>query len=179
MPSPTLSMRASLARLPWTPIGLSLLTGLIAAGTAPGRALLSLAGVDLPTPRLDLILAAGPMIQLHILAAVTAFAIGTVLLIGVKGTRLHKTLGWAWVIAMATTAISSLFIHTINRGGFSIIHLLSGWTLIALPMAIVAIRRRKVAAHRRAMTGMFVGGLLVAGAFTFFPGRLLWAVFLA
>jgi uncharacterized membrane protein len=34
-----------------------------------------------------------------------------------------------------------------------------------------------VQAHRRAMTGMFVGGLIVAGALTFLPGRLMWAIF--
>jgi uncharacterized membrane protein len=28
------------------------------------------------------------------------------------------------------------------------------------------------------MTGMFVGGLLLAGLFAFIPGRLLWTVFL-
>lgn len=44
-------------------------------------------------------------------------------------------------------------------------------------MAIYAVRRGKVQAHRRAMTGMFVGGLLVAGALTFLPGRLMWAIF--
>ena len=67
--------------------------------------------------------------------------------------------------------------HSINPGGFSLIHLLSGWTIISLPMAIYAVRRGKVQAHRRAMTGMFVGGLLVAGALTFLPGRLMWAIF--
>ena len=179
MPSPILSMRSSLARLPWTPISLTLITLLILAATDPGRALLALGGVELPSPRFELILAASPMVQLHIATAVTAFLIGSVLLIGVKGSRLHKTLGWIWVIAMGTTAISSLFIREVNHGAFSLIHMLSGWTLIALPMAIVAIKRRKVAAHRKAMTGMFIGGLVVAGALTFFPGRLLWAVFIA
>ncbi|OYW29387.1 MAG: hypothetical protein B7Z44_04935 [Caulobacter sp. 12-67-6] len=58
------------------------------------------------------------------------------------------------------------------------IHLLSGWTLIALPMGVFAIKRGRVAAHRRTMTGMFVGGLLVAGLLALFPGRLLWHVFL-
>ena len=46
-------------------------------------------------------------------------------------------------------------------------------------MAVYAIKRRKVAMHRRAMTGLFVGGLLIAGAFAFLPGRLLWNVFFA
>jgi uncharacterized membrane protein len=45
-------------------------------------------------------------------------------------------------------------------------------------MAIFAIRNRKVDAHRRAMTGMFVGGLLVAGALTFLPGRFMFEFFL-
>jgi uncharacterized membrane protein len=34
-----------------------------------------------------------------------------------------------------------------------------------------------VQAHRRAMTSMFVGGLIVAGLLTFLHGRLMWAVF--
>ncbi|WP_369831741.1 DUF2306 domain-containing protein [Caulobacter sp. HMWF009] len=129
-------------------------------------------------PDLSLLAAAPLVIQLHVAGAVTAFLIGCVLLAGVKGTGLHKRLGWTWVAAMALTAASSLFIKVINPGHFSFIHLLSGWTLIALPMAIVAIKRGKVAAHRRSMTGMFVGGLLIAGLFTFLPGRLMWRIFI-
>jgi uncharacterized membrane protein len=136
------------------------------------------AGFHPHMPNLALIAAAPPVIQLHIAGAMTAFVIGCVLLAGVKGTGLHKRLGWTWVIAMALTAISSLFIKTLHPGHFSFIHLLSGWTLIALPMAIFAVKRRNVRLHRRAMTGMFVGGLLIAGLFTFIPGRLMWNVFL-
>lgn len=131
-------------------------------------------------PKLDLLAAAPTAIQVHVAAALTALAIGIVLLIGVKGTRLHRTLGWAWVLAMGTTAISSFFIHAINPGGpagLSLIHLLSGWTVVGLPMAVYAARRHRVQAHRRAMTSMFVGGLIVAGLLTFLPGRLMWAVF--
>lgn len=116
-------------------------------------------------------------IQLHIAAALTALLLGTVQLIGVKGTTAHRIIGWTWVIAMATTAVSSLFIRQINPGSFSFIHLLSGWTIIGLPMAVYAARKHRVLAHRRGMTGMFVGGLIVAGALTFLPGRLMWGVF--
>ena len=129
-------------------------------------------------PDLSLIAAAPLVIQLHIAGALVALAIGTALLIGVKGNGVHKVLGWTWVVAMTLTAVSSLFIRHINHGDFSFIHLLSGWTLIALPMAIFAIRRRNVRLHRKMMTGMFVGGLLIAGAFAFIPGRLMWHVFL-
>jgi len=117
------------------------------------------------------------VIQLHIAAALVALLLGTVQLVGIKGTGVHRLIGWTWVVAMVTVAISSLFIRQINPGSFSLIHLLSGWTLIALPMALFAIRRGRVARHASGMTWTFVGGLIVAGAFTFLPGRLLWEVF--
>lgn len=118
------------------------------------------------------------VVQLHVFAALAALKIGAVILFSPKGRGLHKALGWSWVVAMGTTAISSLFITGLNGGSWSIIHLLSGWTIVALPMAIWAIRNRKVQIHRRAMTGMFVGGLLVAGALTFIPGRIMFETFL-
>jgi uncharacterized membrane protein len=117
------------------------------------------------------------VIQLHIAAALTALLLGTVQLVGIKGTGLHRLIGWSWVFAMVTVAVSSLFIRQINPGSFSLIHLLSGWTLIALPMALFAIRKGRVRSHASGMTWTFVGGLIVAGAFTFLPGRLMWEVF--
>jgi uncharacterized membrane protein len=117
------------------------------------------------------------VIQLHIAAALTALLLGTVQLVGIKGTGPHRLIGWSWVVAMVTVAVSSLFIRQINPGSFSLIHLLSGWTLIALPMALFAIRKGRVRSHASGMTWTFVGGLIVAGAFTFLPGRLMWEVF--
>lgn len=116
------------------------------------------------------------VIQLHLAAALTALAIGLVILSGVKGTAQHKALGWSWVIAMAVTAFSSFFIQVLYPGHFSLIHLLSGWTMIILPVAIWAIRQRRVMMHARSMTGTFVGGLIIAGLFTFVPGRIMWSV---
>ena len=117
------------------------------------------------------------VVQVHIVAAVAALLLGTVQLVGIKGTGIHRLIGWSWVVAMITVAASSLFIRQINPGAFSWIHLLSGWTLIALPMAIFAIRKGRVGSHASGMTWTFVGGLIVAGAFTFLPGRLMWEVF--
>jgi len=116
-------------------------------------------------------------IQLHIAGALFALLIGTVLLVGIKGTAVHRGLGWAWVLAMTVTAISSLFIRQINGGALSLIHLLSGWTLIGLPMGVWAVRRGRIRAHARHMTGLFIGALIVAGAFAFVPGRLMWSLF--
>ncbi len=113
-------------------------------------------------------------VQLHVMAAVTALLVGLIILFRKKGTGFHKTLGWTWVLAMGTTAVSSLFITGLNGNFYSFIHLLSGWTIIGLPMAVYAIRRGQVVTHKKAMTGMFVGGLLVAGAFAFLPGRFMF-----
>lgn len=149
-----------------------------AMGVGAAVAVAALIALKPHAPNIALIAAAPTVVQVHLTAALTALAIGVVLMMRVKGTGLHKALGWTWVVAMGTTAVSSLFIRDMNHGSFSFIHLLSGWTIVALPGAVYAIRRGKVAAHRRAMTAMFVGGLLLAGLFTFIPGRLMWSVFL-
>ena len=127
-------------------------------------------------PDLSLFVRQPLQIQMHVAAAITAFAIGSVILMRPKGVGLHKALGWSWVIAMGATAISSFFITSFTSH-FSPIHLISGWTVVALPMAVFAIRRRNVQAHRRGMTGLFVGGLLLAGLLTFIPGRLMYMLF--
>lgn len=131
--------------------------------------------------RLDLtpLLQSPLVVQTHVAGATLAFAIGCILLAGVKGRALHRTLGYVWVVAMAVTAISSFFLQSINPGSFSIIHALSAWTMIVLPMGLAAARRKNIAKHRKEMTGMFVGGLLVAGLFSFLPGRLMWHLFFA
>ena len=50
------------------------------------------------------LLQASAAIQIHAVAALAAFGLGAVQLVGAKGTGLHRTLGWAWVVAMAATA---------------------------------------------------------------------------
>ncbi|WP_309628366.1 DUF2306 domain-containing protein [Brevundimonas sp.] len=119
-----------------------------------------------------------PVLQVHIAAALLALVIGLILLAGIKATRLHRTLGWGWVLAMATVAISSFFVRELNGGALSLVHLLSGWTVVILPMAVHAARRHEVVKHRGRMTGLFVGALVIAGLLTLFPGRLMWRVFL-
>ena len=132
-----------------------------------------------PRFRIDLspLLRSETAVQIHVAAAVTTLLVGTVLMFAPKGFRLHRTLGWTWVVAMAVTAGSSFFITMIFETHFSPIHALSAWTMIGLPMGIAAIRRRDVAKHRKEMTGMFVGAMIVAGLFSMLPGRLMWEVF--
>jgi uncharacterized membrane protein len=42
-----------------------------------------------------------------------------------------------------------------------------------VPIAYIAARRRNIKVHRGAMIGLYVGGILIAGAFAFSPGRML------
>jgi uncharacterized membrane protein len=123
------------------------------------------------------LLAAVPAIPLHAFAAMAAFALGIVQFAAPKGTLPHRTIGWIWVLLMAAVALSSFWIHTIRLvGPFSPIHLLSIFTLVMLPLAVAHARRHAVERHRRAMLGLFVGALVIAGIFTFLPGRIMHAV---
>lgn len=124
------------------------------------------------------LLDAAPAIPVHAFAAMAAFALGVVQLAAPKGTLPHRTIGWIWVGLMITVAASSFWIHEIRLlGPWSPIHLLSIFTLIMLPIAVWRARQHRVADHRRIMTMTFVGALVIAGLFTFVPGRIMHAVF--
>ncbi len=128
-------------------------------------------------PNTELLYAQPFAIKFHLVTVLAAFAIGCVLMVGIKGDALHRVLGWSWVILMVSTAAASFFIHGFNPNGLSPIHALSAWVLVAAPFGLSLARRHQVAAHRRLMTGLFLFGLLVAGAFTFVPGRLMFELF--
>ena len=126
---------------------------------------------------LDPLLTATPPIPLHAFAAMAAFVLGVVQLAAPKGTLPHRALGWVWVALMAVVAASSFWVHTIHQfGDFSLIHLLSVLVLVTLPVGVWQARRHRVASHRRAMAGLFLGALVIAGGFTFYPGRIMHTV---
>lgn len=120
------------------------------------------------------LLAADPEIRLHAFAALAAFLLGVFQFASVKGATAHRVIGWLWVILMATVALSSLFVNTTcTLGPFSWIHILTLVTLITLPRAVLAARRHQVSRHARIMTTLFFGALVIAGGFTFMPGRIM------
>lgn len=124
------------------------------------------------------LLEAGPAVQIHASTAIAAFLIGALVLWRDKGTKLHKALGRSWVVLMLVVATSALFINDIRMiGPFSPIHLFVITTYMGIAQGMWAIIvNRDVVAHRAAMRGTYVGGLLLAGAFTFLPGRRMHAV---
>lgn len=113
-------------------------------------------------------------IQIHVTAVIPAALLGTYLLVRPKGTPRHRLLGKIWLALMVITALSSFFIHQINVfHGFSPIHLLSIFVLIGCWRAIVNARKHNIEAHKRIVRGLYFGGIVGAGAFTFIPGRIM------
>ncbi|TGN90141.1 DUF2306 domain-containing protein [Bradyrhizobium yuanmingense] len=123
------------------------------------------------------LLAAAPAIPLHAFAAMAAFVLGIVQLIAPKGTLPHRTLGWVWVALMLVVALSSFWIHEIRLvGPWSPIHLLSIFSLAMLVLGVTAARAHNVRRHKITMISIFFGALVIAGLFTFMPGRLMHTV---
>lgn len=110
---------------------------------------------------------------IHLATMITALALTPVMLLRRRGDRPHRVLGTIWVAAMLLTALDTLLLRLVNHGGFSIIHLLSLWVLIQVPLIWWSARTHNVRRHRSAVRGMVFGALLIAGFFTFPFNRLL------
>lgn len=123
------------------------------------------------------LLAAPAMVQLHAAAALSALVLGALQLTAPKGMLPHRVAGWAWVALMVAVALSSFWITSAARAHrFSWIHGISAIVLLLLPLAVLAARRGRIGSHRRLMACLFLGGLVIAGAFTLLPGRIMGAV---
>lgn len=119
-------------------------------------------------------LASGPIIQMHVFAAVLAIVLGPIALARRSRDRWHRRAGYAWVLSMAALAASGLFIHSTRMvGPFSPIHLLSLLTLWQLWLGVREARAGRIAAHRTRMQAIYLLALMLTGAFTLFPGRLM------
>jgi uncharacterized membrane protein len=175
-PRPVLTLQNA-ARLRFVVLPAAIIGLIIAlAGIGPKIAAAAREG-SLHAPNFEVLTAQSPVVQIHVYAAVAALLLGAVLMRLRKGVRLHRAMGWTWAAIMGVVAFGSLFITGLNGDHWSFIHLFSGWTLIALPIALVAARRHKAALHRRFMMGLFYGGLVINGFITFIPGRTMWNVF--
>lgn len=120
------------------------------------------------------LLSASPVIQIHAVSAILALGLGPIIFFAKKGNAFHKLLGRVWAFAMAGTIASSYFIFGIRLWGpFSPIHLLSLYTTYALIAGIHYARIGQIKKHKGTMQGLYLGGLVVAGTFTFEPGRMM------
>ena len=130
---------------------------------------------------LDPLLEAPWVVQLHALSAMAAFALGVVQFLAPKGMLPHKTLGALWILLMAVIAASSVFIRPALFPGlpflqwFTWIHLFTLLTIYGMLGGLAYLLRggASLKRHSGPFASIFVGGLIIAGAFAFMPGRIM------
>ena len=121
------------------------------------------------------------LMNLHLITVVPCFIIGTLLLIIKKGTPIHKGFGRVYMVLMLFTACVTLFMPAdvgpqfLNHFGW--IHSFSFLTIYTVPTAYLAIKKGNVKVHKRKMILLYFGAIILAGGFTFVPGRYLHNVF--
>jgi uncharacterized membrane protein len=117
----------------------------------------------------------------HLGTVIPSFFIGTFLLLIKKGTAIHKSLGRVYMILMLVTALITLFMPAQVGpqlfSHFGYLHCFSVLTIYSVPKAYFAIKRGDVKGHKRSMISLYFGALIIAGGFTFVPGRYMYNLF--
>jgi len=117
----------------------------------------------------------------HLVTVVPCVFLGAYVLLAKKGTAVHRTLGKLYMVLMLITGLITLFMPALVGpqffGHFGWIHLFSFLTIYTVPTAYTAIRKGNVRAHKRKMVLLYIGAIMIAGGFTFAPGRYLNELF--
>lgn len=111
----------------------------------------------------------------HLITIIIALAITPIMMLRKRGDTLHRRLGWIWSVSMFVTAIVSFGIGFQGKTGFTPLYILSVLMIIQVPLLVYTARGKNIISHRRHARGMIIGGLLIAGIFTFPFNRLLGA----
>ena len=112
----------------------------------------------------------------HLTTIAPCFLMGAWLLLRPKGTPTHKRLGKLYVVLILFSSVVAALPAIVGPrllDHFGVIHLFCAVVFFSIPMAICSIRRGRVSSHAGYMRGVYLGGILVAGAFAFAPGRIL------
>ncbi|SMX32949.1 hypothetical protein OCA8868_00852 [Octadecabacter ascidiaceicola] len=121
---------------------------------------------------LDPILSAPVYLQIHVASALVAVTLGPVPMYRRRRDMVHKVLGYVWVVAMASVALSSFWIHSFAViGPFSPLHGLALLTLWSLWRGISSARMGDIKTHLATFRALYWYGLLIAGLANFLPDR--------
>ncbi|HLY07509.1 MAG TPA: DUF2306 domain-containing protein [Rhizomicrobium sp.] len=117
-------------------------------------------------------------VRIHAATVIPAFCIGTwQIFLSRKGAPAHRAIGYLYLGLMTITAIAALFIHQIMPKspffGLSPIHIFVPITLFGVASALYGAWTHNIRAHRGAMLGVYIGGILIAGSLAFMPGRIM------
>jgi uncharacterized membrane protein len=106
-----------------------------------------------------------PLIATHAFSALTAILLGAwQLFFSRKGRPLHRLVGRVWVGLMLYVSVTSFWIRELRHGQFSLLHILSIVTIVAVILGILDARRGNLRGHVGNMLGSWIG-LCNAGAF--------------
>jgi len=133
---------------------------------------------------LEPLFSASWVIQVHAFTVIPAFFLGVIQLVAPKGTLPHRTIGVIWIVLMIAATVSSAFIGRPTEPGdpfwarFSFIHAFTVFSTYGLISGSILLLRGGpgLKYHSRPFIGLFIGGLVVAGALAFLPGRIMHAV---
>lgn len=124
------------------------------------------------------------VIQVHAFGAMAAFVLGLIQFAAPKGTLPHRTLGMVWIALMIVVTASSIFIRPalvpelpLERW-FGWIHIFTVITALWIIIGVGHLLRggADLKRHKGPFLNIFIGGLIVAGAFAFLPGRIMHEV---
>ena len=106
------------------------------------------------------------MMYWHLATVVPCFIIGTILLLIEKGTKTHMI-----TVFMPAHVGPRILNH------FGWIHIFSFLAIYTVPTAYWAIKKGNIRSHKRKMIILYFGAIIIAGGFTFMPGRYLYELF--
>jgi len=112
----------------------------------------------------------------HVMMAIVGLITGVYLLLTIKGTKLHKGVGYVFAGALLLANVSALFIYDFNDGKPSVFHYLIIVSLFCLfyglyPMFKKPAMKGRINKHLKGMTGAALG-LWAAGATEYFVREL-------
>lgn len=100
-----------------------------------------------------------PLIALHAVAAAYVLALGPVNIFRRRRDRIHRVIGYTWVVMMVVTCVSSFGIF--GDEGLSWLHGLSAYTLFSVGAGLWSVlRSSNRLAHRYNMVGAYLGTLV-------------------
>lgn len=123
-------------------------------------------------------------VKVHVATVLPAFALGVWLMFASrKGSPAHRWAGRTYLVLMVVTSLTAVFITShfpfsvpVGPFRFSPVHLFVVLTLTGCWRAWTAVKRGDLVTHEKAVRGTFFGALVIAGAFTLLPGRIMHAL---
>lgn len=110
-----------------------------------------------------------PMGLAHLIAALLAIVIGTLVILSQKGTRKHRWFGRAYVGMMVAVNVTALLLYELF-GGFGLFHWMALFSLLSLLVGYFSARLHRPgwkAQHAYFMSGSYVGLIAASAAETF------------